>query len=109
TCDFNAFQFWSDVQYLWSLSEYETPPVRLFARKQSTADCGLEAAQPYVRFEVDIVVRDLFLDQPWAEIESVKRLDEHVSEGTLIHAARATELIDTRSWKLAENELDQAL
>lgn len=109
TRDFNAFQFWGDEQRLWNLSEYQAVPVRLFARKRSTPDWLLESAKPYVRFEVEIIVREVFLDQAWAEIESAVRLPEQVSEGTLIHAARATELMQNRSWKLAENELEQAL
>ena len=107
--DYGAYQFWGDDQRLWSLTDYQTAPVRLFARKHSVPELVLETARPYSRFEVEIVVREVFVDQPWAEIDSAVRLDEHVSEGTLIHASRATELMQNKSWKLAENELDQAL
>jgi hypothetical protein len=109
TRDFKAFQFWGDEQRLWVLGDFQTPAVRLFARRESLAGSMLESSQPYARFELTIVVRDVFLDQPWAEIESAFSLPERVSEGTLIHASRATEFIESKSWKLAENELDQAL
>jgi hypothetical protein len=109
TRDFVAYQFWGDEQRLWQIEEFQCAPVRLFARKQSLADWTLEKTQMYARFEVEISVREIFLDQPWAEIESVTPLDEHVSEGTLIHASRAIELMQSKSWKLAENEFDQAL
>jgi hypothetical protein len=109
TRDYNAYQFWGDEQRLWNFAEFQSPGVRLYARKHGSPDWTLEPAQTYVRFEVEIVVREIFLDQPWAEIVSAARLDERVSEGTIIHAARAIELFESRSWKLAENELDQAL
>jgi len=109
TRDFDAFQFWGDEQRLWNVGDYQAPPVRLFARRDALAALALGRAQPFMRFELSIVVREIFLDQPWAEIESVMPLAEHVSEGTLIHASRAAELIESKSWKLAENELDQAL
>jgi hypothetical protein len=107
--DFDAFQFWGDEQRLWILGEFQAPPVRLFARRESVAGSALLRAQSYARFELGIVVRDIFLDQPWSEVESVMPLAERISEGTLIHASRATELLESKSWKLAENELDQAL
>jgi hypothetical protein len=97
--DFDAYQFWGDEQRLWDVEEFHTAPVRLFARKRNVPDWTLEKAQAYARFEVEIVVREVFLDQPWAEIESALPLDEHVSEGTLIHASRAVELMQTKSWK----------
>jgi hypothetical protein len=109
TRDFDAFQFWSDEQRLWNVGDYQAPPVRLFARRDALAALAVGRAQPFMRFELSIVVREIFLDQPWAEIESAMPLAEHVSEGTLIHASRAAELIESKSWKLAENELDQAL
>jgi hypothetical protein len=107
--DFDAYQFWGDEQRLWNVEDFRSAPVRLFARKHNVPDWTLEKAQAYARFEVEIVVREVFLDQPWAEIESALPLDEHVSEGALIHASRAVELMQNNSWKLAENELDQAL
>jgi len=109
TRDFDAFQFWSDEQRLWSIADFQAPPVRLFARRESLSAATLEQARQYSRFEIEITVREIFCDQPWAEIESVLPLAEHVSEGTLIHASRAIELFQSESWKLAQNEFDQAL
>jgi hypothetical protein len=109
TRDYAAFQFWSDDQLLWNKNEFDAAPVRLFARKAGAGEWALETAQPYARYEIQVVVREIFLDQPWAEIEAVIPLAERVSEGTIIHAGRAIELMQTKAWKLADNELDQAI
>jgi hypothetical protein len=108
TRDYTAFQFWGDDQLLWNKDEFDAAPVRLFARKHFAADWALETAPTYARYEIQVIVREIFLDQPWAEIETVIPLAERVSEGTIIHAGRALELMQTKAWKLADNELEQA-
>jgi hypothetical protein len=51
----------------------------------------------------------VFLDQPWIEIERMMPLSEQVTEGTIIHAARAMDLVKESSWDLALLEFEQAL
>lgn len=109
TRQFAAFQFWTDEQFPWVLSEFESPAVRLFARREGIAEWVLATAQPYARYEVQAVVREVFLDVPWVEMTAVRPLDERISEGTVIHAGRAIELMGAQAWKLASLELEPAL
>jgi len=107
--DFSASQFWSDEQFPWVESEFQTPRVRLFARRGQPGEWGLSGAQPYQRFELRVRVRELFLDLPWAEIEDATRTLEEISEGTNIHAARGIDLVDKGSFALAQTEFEHAL
>ncbi len=104
-----ALQFWSDEQFLWRVDEYEWPQVRLFVPRGSAVDEVLAHAATYERFEIEGTLRELFLSEPWIEVEFARRLPEQVSEGTVIHAGRALALMDAGVWKLADAELEQAL
>lgn len=106
---FAAFQLWSDEQFPWIESEFELPRVRLFARRGTPGEWGLLGARRHERSEFRVTVRELFLDVPWVEIEAVEPLGEQISEGTSIHAARALELAQKGSYRLALAELEQAL
>lgn len=104
----SAFQGWADEQFLWLRDEFDAPRVRVFARAGSSEAGRLAAAPKYTRFEIEGTVRELFLAEPWIEIEHVELLLEHVTDGDLIHASRAIELIERDAWTLALAELDQA-
>jgi hypothetical protein len=103
-----AFQLWADEQWLWLRDEFEAPAVRVFVAHGSAAEAELAAARTYARFEIEGSVRELFLAEPWIEVESVRELPEHISEGSIIHGGRAVELMLAESWSLALSELDQA-
>lgn len=106
---FDAFQLWTDEQTPWQVDDYEAPLVRVFSRRGSDASRELAAGREYARYEIEGTLRELFLGEPWIEVEDVRELDEHLTEGTVIHASRALGLMDTGAWKLAESELGIAL
>lgn len=103
-----AIQGWADEQFLWLRDEFDAPRVRVFARTGSPEAARLAAAPKYTRFEVEGTVRELFLAEPWIEVDHVELLLEHVTDGDLIHASRAVELIERDAWRYALAELDQA-
>ena len=105
---FDALQAWADEQFPWVQSEFDAPAVRVFARKGSAASSALDGAPAYARFELTGVVREVFLDLPWIEVVEVQPLAESISEASIIHAARAIELMHQGAWELARLELDQA-
>jgi hypothetical protein len=51
----------------------------------------------------------VFLDQPWIEILDAAPMGDALTEATVIHAARAIELMTEGAWRLGRLELDQAL
>lgn len=104
-----ALQFWSDEQFLWRVDEYEWPQVRLFVPRGGAVDEVFAHAATYERFEIEGTLRELFLSEPWIEVEFARRLPEQVSEGTVIHAGRALSLMDAGVWKLADAQLEQSL
>jgi hypothetical protein len=106
---FDALRGWSDEQLPWIEEEFHAPETLLFVRKGTTAQHALDDAQPYSRYEFTIAVREVFLDTPWAEILDVRPMAEQISEATVIHAARAIELMNERAFRLALLELDVAL
>jgi len=107
--EYGALQFWSDEQFPWVQAEYAAPRVRLFARHGQPGEWALTGAKTYMRYELRVHVRELFLDLPWAEIESASPTVAEISEGTNIHAARGIELLGKGSYVLAKTEFEHAL
>jgi hypothetical protein len=106
---FAAVQAWADEQYPWIKAEYDAPAVRVFLRRGEACDWALEKIEPNARFEMTGIVRETFLDLPWIELQEVLPLPERITEGTLIHAGKAQQLIQERAYARAESELDQAI
>jgi hypothetical protein len=109
TRQFSAVQAWTDEQFPWIQAERDAPVVRVFTRRGGAGDWALESAKPGVRFEMTLIVRETFLDLPWAEVVGILPLAERISEGTAIHAGKACELMRTSAFTLAESELQQAI
>jgi len=106
---FTAIQGWSDEQFPWIRSEFEAPLARLFVQRGGSCAWALESAQTGDRYEITAVVREVFLDVPWAEVLEVLPLPERIGEGTVIHAGKALDLMQKQNWALAELEIDQAI
>jgi hypothetical protein len=106
---FSASQAWSDEQFPWVRAEYESPTVRAFTLRDGASDFVLQSATKHARFEVRVVVREVFLDLPWIEVLDVKPLQGEIGEGTLIHASRGVELAQGSAWNLAQDQFEQAL
>ena len=107
--DHRAIGAWADEQFAWRVGDYESPAVRFFVRAESAADFAFDSARTFGRFEVTGVVREIFRGEPWIEVDAATPLSEQVTEGTVIHAARAIELANEEQWELAEAELVRAL
>ena len=106
---FTGVQAWTDEQFPWVKTEYDSPAVRVFFRTGKACDWALEGAKPGARFELTGIVREIFLDDPWVEVVEVRPLLERIGEGTSIHAGKAVDLMTARSFALAESEFQQAI
>jgi hypothetical protein len=106
---FRAFTAWSDEQFPWEDEAFENPHARAFARRGSEPDRTLERAHPHERFEIVAVVREVWNDRPWVEVLSATPLPDAIGEATVIHAARALDLVEAGSFALADQALQQAL
>jgi hypothetical protein len=109
TGQFEALQGWADEQFPWVKTDFDAPQVRVFVRKGGAAARAVAGAKTYARFEMTGVVREVFLDLPWIEIVDARPMNDVVTEATVIHAARAVDLMNEHAWRLARLELDQAL
>lgn len=106
--DWTAFSAWADERFTWNRDVYDDPVRRLFVRRGGALDAVLDEIQRHERFEVVGRVREVFLDEPWIEVESLRPLREWVGEGSILHVARARELAAQGSFELAFDQLDRA-
>jgi hypothetical protein len=106
---YDALRGWTDEQLPWVEAEFRSPVTLLFVRKGTAAQHALDTAKTYARYEFTIQVREVFLDTPWAEIVEVRPMAEQIREATVIHAARAIELMKEGAFELAQLEIDVAL
>ena len=104
----NALSVWGDEQLLWHAGEYERPLALLFARRGRTPARFCAEAKPYDRFAAVVHVRQVFLGRPWIEIERIHPLEQRLTEGTVLHAARAVTLMGNKEWSLARADIDRA-
>ena len=106
--DFVAFEAWADREYPWEPSVYANPTGTLFARRGSVVEATLALARKHQRFEAVGVVRDAFLDEPWIELQTLRRRPEHIPEGTILHVQQASEFEALEQWELALDQLHRA-
>jgi len=106
---FTAVTGWSDEQFPWVRDEFTHPQARVFVRKGTELERTFAAARTHQRFEVRGIVREVWRDRPWIELQSVVLLEDEVGEATVIHASRAISLIEEQSFELADEALRQAL
>ncbi len=107
--DFVAFEAWGDREYPWDEEVYDHPAGTFFARRGSVVEASLALARPHQRFEAVGVVRDVFLNEPWIEVQSMRRQLEHIPEGTLLHVQQARSFLDVEQWDLALDQLQRAM
>ncbi|MDP6538443.1 MAG: hypothetical protein QF903_14750 [Planctomycetota bacterium] len=107
--EFRALDAWSDEQRLWDEAEFAAPAARLFVRRGSAAEWALAEARRFDRFELELEVHAVLADRPWAQVSCVRPLAGGWSEGALIHAARAADLVARGASARAREELDRAL
>jgi len=109
SAQFDAVKAWSDEQFPWNEYEFREPAARVFVRKGSPAQHELVGAATYSRYELTLIVREVFVDEPWAEIVSARPMLDQLTEATVIHAARGLEWMGQGAWKLAGLEFESAL
>jgi len=106
--DWAAFGGWCDRRFTWEKSVFEDPTPRLFVRRGNDLVGLLEGLRPYRRVRVVGVVREVFLGEPWIEIEQAELLDTYVTQGSLLHVCRALELVEESHFPLALEQLQRA-
>jgi hypothetical protein len=107
--EFRAVTAWGDEQDLWAPEEYAHPAATLFVRRGSAADAALGSPGRYARFEAVGVVRQMFLGRPWIELTRLEPLSQQFTEGSMIHASRAVELMAAGHWGMAAESFERAL
>lgn len=103
-----AAQGWPDEAFVWEERVFADPAARLFARRGTPLARRLLATRPYERVALVGVVREVFGDEPWVELESLEPLVEEVGEGTVVAVGRALELLDAGQFELARSQLERA-
>lgn len=103
-----GFGAWADESFTWEARVFDDPCARLFARRGSRAAEALARLLPYDRCEAVVTVDSVFLDEPWIEVLSVRRLEGQVGEGTILHVDRARRLFAEGRVDLALEQLDRA-
>ena len=107
--DWHAWQAWSDAQLPWHKEQYDTPQVRVFARRAGASAWALEQTQPHTRVTLRVRVCEVFLGEPWCEVEAVVPCVEDVGEASVIHAARGLAEARLGRHELAVHAYDEAL
>jgi hypothetical protein len=99
---------WADEEFVWDEHVYADPATRIFVRRGSHAAELVLRTPAYSRVAVTGRVREVFLDEPWIEIEALEPLVEEVGEGTILHVGRALELLASGQFELALSQLERA-
>jgi len=107
--DFVAFDAWGDREYPWDADVFENPAGTMFARRGSVVEASLALARQHQRFLAVGIVRDVFLGEPWIEVQSIVRQPEHVPEGTLLHVQQARGFRELEQWDMALDQLRRAM
>jgi len=108
TADWVAVRVWDEHQFLWDVREYEHPVGLVFAPREGAAHELLAKAGEYARFEAVVSVEQVFLGRPWIAIEALQPLREVTGRGTILHASRAIDLMNSGEWRLAIDDLARA-
>ena len=104
-----GFRAWDDRDFTWIPQVYTDPATRLFVRRGTQAERTLREAACYERYEVQAVLRETLLGEPWIEVQELRPRLEFVGEGTLLHVERARELLAGALWEEAAQQMDRAL
>jgi len=103
-----AFSGWSDDAFTWHKANYENPFARLYFPKGSLSQRLIDRARRYERFQVTATVRELFLGEPWIEVEELEPLFELVDEGSILHVARGLSFALNHQMRLAKEQFERA-
>jgi hypothetical protein len=102
------FAAWPDEAPLWEKKAYDTDFQHLFIRRTSPDFKAIGTAATYDRFVVSGVVREVLKGKPWIEVVSVRKLQEKITEGSLVHLVKGLMLRDHRRYDSAAREFEAA-
>lgn len=104
----SAVHAWPDEVFTWYPAVYRNPAPYLFVSADSPLAAQLADMPRFTRLRIVAVVRELFLSEPWIEIEAVEELDGFVNEGSILHVGRAIDLLREGSIAMALDQLERA-
>lgn len=102
------FSGWADEAALWEKKAFDSDFQHMFIRRTSGDYKIIAAAAIYDRFAVSGVVREVLKGKPWIEIVSVRKLQEKITEGCLVHLVKGLTLRDHRRYDAAAREFEAA-
>ncbi|MEW6073637.1 MAG: hypothetical protein AB1726_13725 [Planctomycetota bacterium] len=106
--DWVGFTAWPDERFVWEEEVFADPAPRLFVRRDGPVAAALGGAALLDRFSALVVVREIFLGEPWIEILALEPLAEHVPEGSVLHVERALRFRTQGEPLLAIDQLERA-
>jgi hypothetical protein len=106
--DWLAFEAWDDAELPWEPAVFANPHARLFVRRGGEVERRLRAARPHDRLRASALVREVFLDEPWIEVEALLPIEGSIGPGTLVHVGRALDFQGKGQWELALAEIERA-
>lgn len=102
------FYAWSAEQPIWQRDAYDNVFGMLFLSKDNGQLQELYDQKLYSRLWVTGVVRNVFQNTPWIEVDEFERMEQQVNTATLAHLYRADRHMSRREWPLAISELSLA-
>lgn len=103
-----ALEAWPDELFTWERRVFDAPVGHLFVRRGGGFEPVARRARTYQRFEVHGRVREVFLGEPWIEIEELVPLPGEVGEGAILHVTRAREVAQHGQFDLALEQYQRA-
>ena len=107
--DYLGLRSWADEQMLWDQEQYDDPAGLVFVRRGTPAAESLAGAERYTRYRVEARVAQVFAGRAWIEIQSAHRLPDAMTEGAVLHATRAVQLLASDEWALALEDIARAM
>lgn len=103
-----ALEAWPDEFLTWDQGAFDAPAGRMFLRRGGGFEPLVRRARTYQRFELRGRVREVFLGEPWIEIETLLPLEGEVGEGSILHVNRAREVASQGQFDLALQQYERA-
>ncbi len=107
--DYLGLRSWADEQLLWDQEQYDDPAGLVFVRRGTPAAETLAGAERYARFRVQARVAQVFAGRAWIEVHSAQRLPDAMTDGAVLHATRALQLLASGEWALALEDIARAM
>lgn len=100
---------WADEQLLWQRAEWDAPGVLLFVPRGGSLERRVRAAEKHDRLQVLVEARERLRGRLLADVTALGTSEQHLPEGSILHALRAERLVRDGGRELAVLELERAL